>query len=253
MLLLLLWLFRDLFDRLGSIQQNRYWYPGMRCWFIVDTRLDIPNAYVQRLYFTITRKVRQVYGIRGEEYWDQCGTNRQSHLWFSINAKPAYIFEVEVIPVYSTTTKQYSSAYIPSHAVCQSLSLEPKTYAEQRIFDTEGTLRLAKCTSTTTQYLWPAGSSQNHFSTPGPSSYHPVSDINHMRNEMRILCTELGQDISKKKFVSWRHTRRGDILTPSGTLRRPDILVHSSLSWRYFAYLMTSCYPLGASHPSQRS
>jgi len=47
---------------------------------MTDTRVDIPNAHVQRPYFTITRKVHQVCGIRGEEYWDQRGTNGESHL-----------------------------------------------------------------------------------------------------------------------------------------------------------------------------
>ena len=196
MLLLLLWLSRDLFDAFGSIQQNRYGYPGMRCWFIVDTRLDIPNAHVQRPYFTITRKVRQVYGIGGEEYWDQRGTNGESHLWFSVNTKPAYIFGVEVVPVYPTTTKQDSFPYTFSHANRQSSSLGPKTYAEQRISNTEGILILAKCSGTRTRYPWAVRSPQNHFSMLHPSSYHPVSDINHMQNEMRILCAELGQEVT---------------------------------------------------------
>jgi len=90
--------------------------------------------------------------------------------------------------------KQYSFPYTLSYTVRQSSSLGPKVYAEQRIFDAEGTLILAKCPSTRTQYPWPAGSLQNHFSMPGPLCYHPVSDINHMQNEMRMLCVELGQE-----------------------------------------------------------
>ena len=166
----------------------------MRYWVIADTRLDIPNAHVQRPYFTITRKVHQVCGIRGKEYRDQRRINRESYLWFCINTKPAYIFGVQVIPVYSTTMKQYSFPYTPSPTVRQSFSLEPKTYADQRIFDAEATLTLAKCPSSRIRYPWQAGSPQNHFSMLGSLSYHPVSDINYMRNAMRILCAELGPE-----------------------------------------------------------
>jgi len=68
----------------------------MRCRFIADTRPDIPNAHIQRPHFAITKKVRQVCSIGCEEYWNQCGTNGESHLRFPINTKPAHALGVEI-------------------------------------------------------------------------------------------------------------------------------------------------------------
>jgi len=142
MLLLLLWPSRDLFDTLWRIRQNRYWYPGMRCWFIADTRPDIPNAHIPRSHFAITRKVHQVCGIGCEEYRNQRGTNGESHLRFPINTKPAHALGVEIRTCLSHHQEAvfilaYTLSWHPSKFLTGAQNMcEEKDFQRRRYFNT---------------------------------------------------------------------------------------------------------------------